>query len=108
MIFIIIFTLISIFTSILISLRLSKIFRKLMNITKNKKCKVFSSILYTTNQIFAIINSAFFVTILFILLKYPERLSLTVSSHIYLFIALMILLERILFWYMIEIKNGWH
>lgn len=95
------------FTS-LISFRLAKVFQKMNKTLKNPKCKVFSSILYTTNKMFLLINSTMFVALLFMSIKYPERLPLITSFSLYFFIALMFLLERILFWYLVEVKNGWH
>lgn len=101
-------TLVILFFVNVISFRLIKVFKKMNKTLKNPKCKVFSSILYTTNKMFLFMNSTIFVTLFCTLLKYPDRLSFFTSFSLYFFIALMFLFERILFWYLVEVKNGWH
>ena len=74
----------------------------------NKQSKTLASLLCTKNKIMMVIALTMLIVFLAAVICYPDRLTLTITIHLYLFITIMFLIERILFWYITEIKNGWH
>lgn len=103
--------LISIFITLIImfiSYKLGKTFRNVCKETKNSRVKTLASILSTTNYMSLIIGLCFCTYIVASYILYPEALHLHNTILLNFFIVLMFLFERLLMFFVVEVRNGWH
>lgn len=91
-----------------ISYKLGKTFRNVCKETKNSRVKTLASFLSTTNYMSLIIGLCFCTYIIVSYILYPEALCVNNTILLNFFIILMFFFERLLMYFVVEIRNGWH